>query len=199
MWNRHSFATATAIALAILCAPAFAHAQCTNLSGSPAPTPETYAANLVLLKYLNTGPGSGDDRPLLKKSVFSAPSLTFDPQNVHSVHITYSLNTVGGPVMWTTSIPPSVTLWTQSGTAWNFSDPATTYGVRKMKIRDYGGGLFIITKMVGRNTNITNAPVVPGADNVYVMVEIESGGVGICYGGVTIACAGSGNTQKCKD
>ena len=37
----------------VLLAPVAAAAQtCTNLSGSPAPTPEVYAVNLVQLRYL---------------------------------------------------------------------------------------------------------------------------------------------------
>ena len=187
----------SAVALGTLLVPVFASAQCSNLTGNPAPTPEVYAANAVKLSYLPSGPGGGDDRPLLKKSPFMDPSLAFDPQNLHSVHVTYRLNSIAGPVMWTTTIPPSLALWTQVGSAWNFSDPATTYGVRKLKIRDYGGGLFIIVKLIGRNTNISNAPVVAGVDNVHVMVEIESGGVGTCYDGATSICLGSGNTQKC--
>jgi hypothetical protein len=48
------------------------------------------------------------------------------------------------------------------------------------------------------NQNIANAPVVPNVDNVNLMVEIESGGVGACYEGTTNRCTGAGNTQNCR-
>ena len=50
----------------------------------------------------------------------------------------------------------------------------------------------------GQNTNVGNAPVIPGTDSVYVIVEFEQAGSGLCYGGITGACTGLGNTQTCK-
>jgi hypothetical protein len=50
-----------------------AYAQCSFLTGNPAPQPEQYAANKVQLKYLGTGPGSNDDKPEIYKSTFTAP------------------------------------------------------------------------------------------------------------------------------
>ena len=185
------------IPLAVL-APMAARAQCSNLSGNPVPTPQPFASNLVKLRYLPTGPGFNDDRPLLKKSPFLAPSLLFDPINTHTVHVTFRKNTVTGPIMWTANIPPSTTLWSHTGSIFTFKDPATTFGVRKVKILSFPGGGYIIRFVKGMNTNITNAPLVPNTDNVYVMVEIEAAGVGTCYGGVTTRCRGNGNRQKCR-
>lgn len=190
--------TAVGVLALVAAAPLAVRAQCTNLTGSPAPTAEQYAANLIKLSYLPTGPGSGDDRPILKKSLFTAPSLAFDPLTTHTLHVTMTKNTLGGPLLWSTSIPPSSTLWTNVGNKWVFSDPATTYGVRKIKVVSFPGGAYVITKLLGRNTNISNAPVAAGVDNAHVLVEIEAGGTGICYDGDTGACTGTGNTQTCK-
>lgn len=189
----------TVLAMVALAAsmPLVARAQCTNLTGNPAPTAEQYAANFIKLNYLPSGPGGGDDRPTLKKSAFTAPSLAFDPLTTHTVHVTMTVNTVGGPVLWSTSIPPSPTLWTNVGNKWMFNDPATTYGVRKAKVVSYPGGFYVIVKLLGRNTNIANAPVA-ATDSAHVLVEIESGGTGICYDGGTAPCTTAGNTQTCK-
>lgn len=189
---------AALVALGLWISSTAASAQCSNITGNPAPTPETYAANFVKLAYLGTGPGSNDDRPLIKKIPFYDPALSFDPQNLHTVHVTMRVNTISGATMWTTSIPPSLSMWNQSGNAWIFNDPTTTYGVRKIVLRDYGMGVYIIVKLVGRNTNILNAPLLPGSDNVHLMYEIENGGTGACFDGASSSCVGSGNTQKCK-
>ena len=71
----HAFSIVVALTLAL---PELVHAQCSNLTGNPVPQPEQYAANLVKLKYLATGPGFGDDRPEIQKSLFNAPSLSFE-------------------------------------------------------------------------------------------------------------------------
>ena len=198
MWNRY---VVFAVALTVFCAPALAYAQCSHLTGSPAPTFEQFAANRVLLKYGSTGPGSSDDKLKLKKSVFNASSFSFDPLVTHSVHIAYRVNTANGMDMWTTDIPPSSTMWTvnSTGTKWTFNDPTmSNNGVRKLKIKDFGGGVFVVKKMIARNTNIMSAPF-GASDNVYVMVEIEMSGSGICYGGASTSCLTnpSGTRQKC--
>jgi hypothetical protein len=108
------------------------------------------------------------------------------------------VNTISGLTLWSTNIPPSATLWSQTGNKWTFNDPATTYGVRQIKVIGIVGGAYVIAKMKGRNTNIGNAPVVAGTDAAHVLVEIEAAGAGVCYDGATAPCTGSGNTQKCK-
>lgn len=67
-----------------------------------------------------------------------------------------------------------------------------------VRVVSYPGGFYVIVKLLGRNTNIGNAPVTPNVDSAHVLVEIESGGTGICYDGGTAPCTGSGNTQTCK-
>lgn len=199
---RSVFAALVSASLLSAALPAFA--QCTNLTGSPAPTPEEYAANRVRLKYLSTGPGSGDDRPEIQKSAFNAPSLTFDPLATHTVHFTVSRNTIAGPTMWSASVPPSASLWTMttlsSGVVrWRYIDPNATFGgVKKAQIVGYPGGLHVWTYVRAVNQNIASAPLVPGVDQAHVLVEIESGGVGVCYDGATDNCVGTGNTQTCS-
>ncbi len=190
------------ILLAPLLAPLLAHAQCSNLTGSPAPTTETYGANYVKLKYLMNGPGGGDDRPEVKKSAFSAPSLTFDPLTTHTVHMTARKTSISGTVMWSLSVPPSATLWTQTNlpngnTRWKYNDPNATFGVKKAQIVGYTGGFFVVTYLRGVNQNIMAAPLIPGTDQLHLLVEIENAGTGICYDGIADTCQGSGNTQIC--
>jgi hypothetical protein len=186
--------------------PLVARAQvCSNLGGSPAPTPEVYAANAVFLKYLATGPGGGDDRPRLRKSTSNNPSFTgLDLNTTHSITVTFRRGSGVGPVMWVGTIPAGTGLWAQvtlpSGVVrWTFNDPTVTYGIRKARVIDYGGGFYIVDKFFGANQNIGNAPVTPGVDAAHALVEIyDGGGNGTCYDGVTAPCTGSGNTQKCK-
>lgn len=193
-------------ALAMIMMPLAARAQlCTNLSGSPAPTPEQYAANAVFLKYLANGPGGGDDKPQLRKSASNNPSFVgLDLAATHSIAVTIRRGSGGGPVMWSATIPVGSGLWTSvtlpSGVVrWTFTDPAVTYGIKKARVLAYPGGLYIVDKFFGANANIANAPVVAGVDPVHAMVEIYDGlGAGTCYDGVTQPCTGSGNTQKCK-
>ena len=193
----------TALAMMV---PLIARAQlCTNLAGSPAPTPEQYAANAVFLKYLATGPGGGDDRPRLRKSASMNPSFVgLDLAATHSITVTIRRFTGVGPVMWVGTIPAGSGLWTSVAlpngvVRWTFNDPAVTYGIRRARVLDYGGGVYIVDKFFGANQNIANAPVTPTVDPVHALVEIYDGaGAGTCYDGVTEPCTGAGNTQKCK-
>lgn len=180
-----------AVLLAPLLLPATTNAQCTNLTGSPAPTPSYYLANRVRLAYRSNGPGFGDDRLVWKKADFGVPP-GFDPINTHSMHVTVRKNGIAGPVLWSTSIPPS-NLWAATGPWFRFRDPATTYGVRMIRLPQVGGPM---RAFKARNVNITNAPLVPGVDTLHVLIEIESGGVGVCFEG-TATCVGSGNSQRC--
>jgi len=185
------------IAVTILLQAAAASAQCPDVGGSP--QAEQYAANKVRLKYLITGPGGGDDRPELYKSLVSAtlPS-TFNPTATHSVRVRLLLNGNQGQVMSDLTIPPNG-LWVQTGMRWDFFDPAVTFGVRKARILDLGNTAYLIVRWQGRNQNIANAPVVPGVDNVTAEVEIFDGSnLGVCYDGSSSVCAGGGNTQTCK-
>jgi hypothetical protein len=181
------------------------HAQCTNLTGSPAPVFQQYASNKIKLKYLGTGPGSNDDQPQLFKSTFQAPTLTFNPATTTYVTVTLWRNMVSGPMLWNTTIPPSPTLWSSvtlgNGTVrWKFNDPLVTYGVRKAQVNAIPGGTFIIVKLLGKFQNIANAPLTtPNADVADAMVEMHDGaGNGFCYDGPSAPCTGSGNTQTCK-
>jgi hypothetical protein len=187
-------------------APTWAAAQCNLLSGNPAPTTEPYGANLVLLKYLASGPGFGDDKPEIQKSTFMAPGFPFDPATTHSVDLTIRKNNISGPIMWNTTIPPSTTLWTATtlvngNVRWRYNDPSATFLVKKAQIIQGGPflpGFYVWTYIRGTNSNIANAPVIPLVDQAHLTVQIANGGVGICYDGVTTACTGSGNTQRCR-
>lgn len=185
-------------ALVVLAAPTVSLAAqlCTYIPATTANT-EQYAANLVKLKYLATGPGFGDDKPMLKKSLFMWGTL-FDPIATHTVHVIMQ-DTLSGLQLWSADIPPSA-LWTHpSPNVWKFNDPLTTYGVRRAKVISVPGG-YVIVNLIGKNTNITNAPVTPNVSKAYVRVEIESGGVGVCYEGDSGlgVCVGGGNTQICR-
>lgn len=184
------------LVLAALLSPALAAAQCPNVGGSP--QAEQYAANKVQLRYLSTGPGGGDDKPtLLKSLVMTTLSPPFDPINTHSVHVRFLLNGNQAQVMWDTTIPPNAN-WVHSGIKWTYLDTSAPFGVDSVRINDYGGSLLVV-RYRGRNQNIAFAPVVPGTDNVTAEVEIFDGSnAGICYGGSTFACNGSGNTQTCR-
>ena len=183
------------VLLAPIAAPA---ATCTYVtSPSSIPNAESYAANLVKLKYLSTGPGSNDDKPMLKKSAFMWGAL-FDPIATHTLHVIIE-DTNTGLTLWTADIPPSA-LWTHpTPNKWKFNDPSTTYGVRKAQVVG-SPGFYVITYIKGKNTNITNAPVTPNVSKAYVRVEIEAGGTGVCYDGDSGLgfCTGTGNTQICK-
>ncbi len=192
---RSSCSTIAAALAVILLSAGVLRAQCPNITGNPPPQTEQYAANLVKLRYLGTGPGFNDDRPMLKKSLVQT-GFVFNPVTTHNVHVTFRLNSATGPTLWSASIPAGP-LWTQVGNKWFFNDPATTYGVRRAKIIDLGGGGYVIVYFRGRNTNVTNAPILPGTDNVYAIIEFEQSGSGLCYGGITMQCTGSGNTQTC--
>ena len=151
---------------------------------------------MVKLKYLGTGPGFGDDKPMLFKSTFTW-ATPFDPIATHTVHVIIQ-DTNTGLQLWSTDIPPGP-LWTHpTANKWKFNDQATAYGVRKAQVVGFPGG-YVITYIKGRNTNITNAPVTVNASKAYVRVEIESGGVGVCYEGDSGfgVCTGAGNTQTC--
>lgn len=177
-----------------------ANAQCPNVGG--APQAEPLGALGVALKYLSNGPGGGNDRPEVRKSIFTTNALgVFDPVTSHALHLTLRKNSIVGPVMWAATIPPNA-LWTSTVTPayvrWSFNDPSLAYGVRKARVRVYPSDLYTIEYVLGRNANVANAPLVPFVDNVHLMVEVESGGVGYCYDDVTLHCGGSGNTQKCS-
>ncbi len=194
------------LVLALAVVPSAVRAQCLNLTGNPLPQAEQYAANHVKLKYLNTGPGSGDDRPEFNKSTFVAPALNFDPLTTHSVTFTLRQDTIGGAVMWTSAnVPPNATLWTMTtlgngNVRWRYNDPAATFGLKKAQIIRYAntGGLHVWTYARFVNQTITNAPLTPNAQNAHVMVEIHNAGAGVCYDGSTSRCLGNGNTQNCK-
>jgi hypothetical protein len=186
------------LALAVLLAPIAARAAqtCTYIVPTTSATPQQYAANLVKLKYLGTGPGFNDDKPMLFKSAFTWATL-FDPIATHTVHVIIQ-DTNTGLQLWSTNIPPGP-LWTHpTANKWKFNDPATTYGVRKAQVIGSPGG-YVIAYIKGKNTNVTNAPVTPNVSKAYVRVEIESGGVGVCYEGDSGLgfCTGAGNTQTC--
>ena len=189
------------VAITVVLQATAAYAQCPVVGGVP--QAEQYAANKVRLRYLSTGPGFGDDRPELFKSLVTAslPS-TFDPVNTHSVHVRILLNGSQAQVMSDITIPPNSN-WTQTvvglGTRWDYSDPLMTYGIRKARVIDFGNTSFLIVRWLGRNQNIGFAPLTPGVDNVTAEVELFDGAnLGVCYSGSSDACAGGGNTQTCK-
>src|SRR5262249_21696611 len=101
-----------------------------------------------------------------------------------------------------TSIPPYPawvgTTLSNGNVRWRYNDPLAPYGVKKAQIIHNPTGFFLITKLLGSGTNITNAPLLPGTDNVHVLVEVENGGTGFCYDGTTSVCTGTGNTQVCR-
>ncbi len=193
-----SSARAISVATLLFAASAtWASQPCTYVAGNA--NTEQYAANFVKLAYLGTGPGFNDDKPLLEKSLF-AWGGAFDPLLTHTVHVIMQ-DTNTGLTLWTANVPPSATLWTHpAANKWTFSDPATTYGVRTIKVTAPSPGYYLITLLKGKNTNIMNAPVTANVSKAYVRVEIESGGVGVCYEGDSGlgVCTTSGNTQICR-
>lgn len=195
---------AAAVVVALAFSPYTSHAQCMNLTGNPGPEAATNAGG-VKFRYQADGPGGGNDRIVLKKSV-SGPLVStpaFDPQNIHTLHVTLSVNTPGGPVLWSASVPPSPGLWAPSGSnGWTFDDPLLSFGVRRIRILPLitsAGQFFVIKQLLTRDQNISNAPLL-GTDFPDIQVEVEDAGNGFCFGGPAVSCGGANPSvaQSCK-
>ena len=180
---------------------ASAQALCTNMTGLQTAVFEQWMPNGFILRLGSNGPGGGDDRIILRKTVFhSAGGPFFDPVSTHNLHITLRKNSHNGPILWSASLPAG-TNWNQTASVFRYADPTTSNnGVRLAKIRDYGGGQYIGIRHVIRNQNLPAASIPGASDNVHMLLEYERNGIGACIEGVTSSCfvRPSGNVIRCS-
>jgi hypothetical protein len=174
-----------------------AAAQCTNVGGGP-PTNEPMLTQKVVLQ---TGPGGvwadGNDRFKFLKGLINL-GVPFDPIATHNVTLTYRVNTVGGPLIVTTTVPVGAPGWTNlGGGRWRYFDTTspTLHGVRLITVLDFGGGL-LIKKILGRDVSNTNTPLAP-TDDLHAMLEVyDASNVGVCFDSTLTTCNPAGTICK---
>ena len=156
--------------------------------------PAAMSITRLLLIYGSSGPGSGDDKPKAIKLEFTA--APFDPDSTENVHIgIFDIDVV--PTLFSATLPAGPP-WTQLSAApskWKWLDPAAPSGVKLSLIKEDASvpGDYTM-KVVGRNANIAG-PVVGGG--AITILEIESGGVGQCFG-AGLACTSTASKDKCQ-
>ena len=75
--------------------------------------------------------------------------------------------------------------------------PKTVGGVKKAKLKEApSGSMNYKFKLVGKDANILFAPLTVATDDVRVTLEIENGGVGVCFESTLAACV---NNSPAKD
>jgi hypothetical protein len=148
------------------------------------------AVKKVILGYGGSGPGSGDDKPKVVKAEFTS-GAAFNPATTDDVHVTLT-NTGTSAVLFVTSLTQAGGLWVQPNPAkknWKYKDPAATpvAGVKVAKLKESpAASTDFQFKMIGKLTNIAG-PLAP-ADDVRVTLEIETGGVGVCFDSTLATC-----------
>ena len=183
----------TLAALAVTCALAVpeAGAQCTHISGSPPPTDWMPIASKVVLRKAAGGLfGDGNDRFKVLKGHLPTV-VAIDPTTTDSVHITLRHTDEAGPTMLAISLPPGAP-WA-GGPTFTYVDTTASLGVRKARLKWFGEGY--VYKVIGRNASVLNTPILSG-DTVHLMIEIENGGVGYCFGR-TLFCNATGGGANC--
>jgi hypothetical protein len=169
-----------------------AGAQCTHIIGTPPPSVAPILASKVMLKK---GPGGffgdGNDRFKLLKGILMT-SVAPDPVATDSFHITIRHTNDAGPTMLAISLPPG-TPWVPGSAGFAYTDPLSTLGVRKLIMK--GAPTVYGYKAIGKNVSILNTPVVTG-DTIHLMIEIENGGVGDCFG-ATLTCTAAAAGATC--
>jgi hypothetical protein len=192
------FATtiATLAMLAVVCSfgVGAAGAQCTHITGTPPPSAGPILASKVKLRKGAGGMfGDGNDRfGILKGFLFTtAPA---DPVTTDAFHITIRHTDENGPTMLAISLPAG-TPWSTSGfDRFAYLDPLATLGVRKITLK--GLGMQYVYKVIGKDVSVLNTPVITG-DDIHLMIEIENGGVGDCFG-ATLHCTATSGGANCS-
>lgn len=150
-------------------------AQCTNLTGEPAPVPELLASKIKLGAAAGGLWNDGNDKFKFLKGFFS-PTMPINPRTTHKLHFTLRhIDGVDDPEMLAFTIYPNDvdTWWTEPAPGrFSYND-----GSIKIKMRDLGG--FVAYKLIARHANIVFPSLVSG-DTVHMMLEVEDGGDGHC-------------------
>jgi hypothetical protein len=189
----------TGIGVLVLCALAVTRlgaapvaAQC-PYTGGPA-TPESLLASKVVIQPVSAGFGNGDDRFKVLKGMFTTTG-GFNPMTTDGLALTLYRNTTANQMV--SILLPPVTNWSTSGPGrYRYNDPTSALGVRRVIIRELSPGLFLLVKILGRNTSILNAPLSIG-DQMVVQIEVDHGGLGDCFEDTLPLCTGTA-TQQCR-
>ncbi len=157
--------------------------------------PGAMTVKKVLLIYGATGPGSADDKPKAIKAEFST-GAAFDPDTTDDVHVMFrDADTV--PTLFDASLAAGAP-WTQLTTApdkWKYLDTTAPTGVKLMLIKEDPAVPGDYTaKVIGKFADIAG-PLVGGS--VTTTIEIESGGIGVCFSGVNAVCTSTAAKDKC--
>jgi hypothetical protein len=166
-----------------------------------AAAPGVMTARKVTLSYAGA-PGGGDDRPKVLNAIFISPA-SFDPAVTDDVHVTLS-NTGNDGIMFAASLTTASNLWTKPNPArlrWLYREPLSPppLGVRLAKLYEKPSGSQSYTlKLIGKGTNIANAPLSIATDDTRLTVEIEAGGSGLCFATTLATCTSAGGRDICK-
>jgi hypothetical protein len=169
---------------------------CPHVTGGvPAAMTAIKKVNLV---YGATGPGAGDDKPKVIKAEFNS-GAAFDPDSTDDVHVTLTNTGPAGGAMFSATMaagPP----WVQNNPAknkWGWVVATPVGGVKKATLKEApAGSMNYKFKLVGKEADISFAPLVVATDDVRVTLEIESGGVGVCFDATLATCV---NNSPSKD
>jgi hypothetical protein len=172
--------------------------SCPHVTGG---VPGAMTVKKVILGYgSDATPGGGDDKPKVIKAVFST-GAAFDPDSTDDVHVTL-VNTGTGGTLFAPSLVAGSPPWTQSDPAvkkWKYSPDPITVGVKKAILKENPpASMTYAFKMIGKEASISaaDAPLTVATDDVAVTLEIESGGVGVCFSATVTDCA---NKSPSKD
>jgi hypothetical protein len=148
----------------------------------------------VLLRYKGTGPGDGDNVFKVIKFEFTT-GTPFDPATTYNVHVTLTNTGPGKGVILSQTLvagPP----WARPNPAknkWTWKDlppnPPFPLSVKSALIKEApAGSTDYQFKMIGGEASFTNVPLAIATDDISVLVEIETGGVGLCLQGTNVSC-----------
>jgi hypothetical protein len=156
------------------------------------------AIKKVLLGYRSTGPGSGDDKPKVVKAEFNT-GAAFDPDSIDDVHVTLTNTGPAGGAMFAATMPAGAT-WVQKNPAaksWKYILTTPVGGVKKALLKEApSGSMDYFFKLIGKDGDISFAPLAVATDDVRVTLEIENAGVGVCFDTTLTTCV---NNSPAKD
>lgn len=153
----------------------------------------------VILGYGGSGPGSGDDKPKVVKAEFTT-GASFNPATTDDVHVTLT-NTTTSATLFAAALTQASALWVQPNPAknnWKYKDPAAVpvAGVKVAKLKESpNASTNYQFKLVGKGTNIAG-PLAP-ADDLHLILEIETGGVGVCFDTTVTTCINKPTKDLC--
>jgi hypothetical protein len=159
----------------------------------------------VILGYgSDAAPGGGDDKPKVIKALFTT-GAAFDPDSTDNVHVTL-VNTGTSGTLLSASLTTASGYWTQNDPAvkkWKYAADPITVGVKKSILQEKPpASTNYAFKMIGKEASISGAagaPLVVATDDVAVTLEIETGGVGVCFAATVTDCANkSASKDLCK-